>query len=486
MSALHNLITNQTFFQTTREKLFRFSIYLLPFVTFAFWKPGYGFWQPAQVVLLLLGGSLFLVPYPKNKKPFSKRNYFFITGFWYLAILSLLFSFVGGEFVSLRRCIGVLVSLILLFLSYYTVSSFCNSLQKSFVLMKDFINVANFIALSVIIEYVNYNVFHINLIEILVRQFHQLLPYSHMGFQSLAPLRYKGILQEPGDIGYFCIPALSFLLSSLLADWKVGIPFYNNLKKVFSITLIVIACMLTQSSVVISLTVLVFFISLTISFYKKESINLNKFYRSLIAAFVIGAFVVFYLFAQYTEISEVVSSRLQGLLQFWNQAFSDNVNSVYAYSLTSNQSVRVAIKSFFATVEALQRNPLLGVGLGNFSVPYEAVGYQVNIETDANQHDGYFLLFRLLTEVGLLGTTFFILCFWRRVNEGIQLVRWFNYHSPHIINYPSKNRGNPKEIIPILLAACIAMVYAFSGQASYWYPILPILFGICPRFYNGS
>jgi hypothetical protein len=177
----------------------------------------------------------------------------------------------------------------------------------------------------------------------------------------------------------------------------------------------------------------------------------------------------------------VVSTRLQGFTQFWTQAFSDNVTSVDVDSLTSNRSTQVVIKSFFTTAEALQRNPLLGVGLGNFSLPYETVGFQLNIETDSNQNDGYLLLMRLLTEVGLLGTAFFVFSFWSRIPEGIKLFRWFNENSTHFI---SKHREVYKDIIPILLAACVAMLYAFLGQASYWYPIIPILFGICPRVYN--
>ncbi|PSB32744.1 O-antigen ligase family protein [Chlorogloea sp. CCALA 695] len=448
------------------DNLLRFAIYLLPFSAFALQQEGLGFIQlPLPIILFVLTLFVFLKGIQGKLVLGNTSSVYTIVIFFSLALASTILSFLVDETYSLYKSIGVLVSLIILIAVYYTVSAVNRNPYKSHIFFNDYIKISIFASAMVIIEFGITTILHHNYLHEFLKSITAQIPYNTPLLADLASDdRYRGIMVEPRELGSFTLPVFASIMSVVFINKNFRI--YNYL----ILLLIIAANILTKSVTNYFLMIIIagFFIIKRKSNSGKSLSIVNVFIIILSGAMIIASTIV--LLIQFQDyLDPIVQNRLKYLVEFAQTGYYDN---------DSNLSVQVILNAYNSAIYSLQKNPLLGVGLGNISQSYESAALARGIETRLNQHDGYSMLFRLLTEVGILGTVGFLSIFWSRINQSLKLVNWFGRYA---FEATKSNRYNEvyQEILKINSAALASLLYALLNQPTYWNLVVPLLFGLC-------
>ncbi|MBF2013972.1 MAG: hypothetical protein IGS23_01915 [Rivularia sp. T60_A2020_040] len=448
------------------DKLIRLGIYLLPFTPFAFMQAGFGIVQPALPIILL--ALIFFVTFKGVKLKSvlgNAKSVEAILIFFTIAIISTVLSFLANQAFSLYKSIGVLVSLGVFILIYYSISAFNINLYKSRIFFNDFLRVAFFISILVIIEFVTAKLLGKNYIYEQINEINDLLPYSTTKWVNLTSLdRYKGILLEPGDVGLFTIPAFASLIS---------IFFRNKNSKAYHSLIIVVLTLATFLTRSVTNCFLLFLIAGFFIINQHLDFRKSKLKITAIIAFIslifttISVLFIAHNFQNYFH--PIIQTRIKYLSDFIATQQYDN---------STNLSVQVILNSLNATVYSLQKNYILGVGLGNINQSYEAVALARGINTRLNQHDAYSMLLRLLSEVGIAGTIAFLHIFWCRVFQSLKLIEYVKAN--FIMSIVNRDFQELYNLTLMINSAAIAScLYAFFNYPTYWNIITPLLFGLC-------
>lgn len=470
--------------------LIRLAIYLLPFVSLGFHEAGFGFIQPALVpILIVFILSIFLRGF-QFKRAFGKSRYInLIIFFLLLIIISTFLSFITDNFYSTTKSLGVLISLLILFSVYYTVSWVTTNPATSKILAQDFVRVSVFICSLVVLQFFMVSFTGRDYVVGTLAYIARLLPYSvrvgavdeyyHL---SLGEGRYSGVLTEPGDIGIYAMPAFAIISQMLFLGY---LKKNNRIFATISLIIIVTSVILTYS------TTNIFALSLLVAYFIfiNQKWRIRKFSRQsliqlcltkVIPLFAIIFFLVIAMFTYKEDINQfspTIGSRIDQLEFFWS---SGKITDPFALkdSEITNISVGSILNSYSTAIYALQKNPLLGIGLGNFAYAFqEAAPLKAGILAHLNQHDGYSMLSRLIVETGLVGLIIFIYIFGSRASQIRDLIA------------ESKLTANPylrnvyehwaKLGVAISLGAMAELAFVMLNRPSYWNIVLPLLFGIC-------
>jgi hypothetical protein len=299
---------------------------------------------------------------------------------------------------------------------------------------------------------------------------------------SLGEGRYSGVLTEPGDLGIFAMPAFAIICQMLFLGY---LKKNNRIFATISLIIIVTSVILTYS------TTNIFALSLLVAYFIfiNQKWRIRKFSRQslmqlwltkVIPFLAITFFFVIVVFEYKKNIDQfnpIIGSRINQLEFFWS---SGKITDPFALkdSEITNISVGSILNSYSTAIYALQKNPLLGIGLGNFAYAFqEAAPLKAGILARLNQHDGYSMLFRLIVETGLAGLIIFIYIFGSRASQIRDLIA------------ESKLTANPylrnvyehwaKLGVAISLGAMAELAFVMLNRPSYWNIVLPLLFGIC-------
>ncbi|CAO5005241.1 O-antigen ligase [Microcystis aeruginosa] len=471
-------------------RIIRLAIYLLPFVGLAFNEAGFGFIQPALVpILIAFILSIFLRGF-QFKRAFGKSRYInLIIFFLFLIIISTFLSFITDNFYTITKSLGVLISLLILFSVYYTVSWVTTSPATSKILAQDFVRVSVFVCFMVVLQLFIVSFTGRDYVAVTLASIARLLPYSVRVAAadedyslSLGEGRYSGVLTEPGDLGIFAMPAFAIICQMLFLGY---LKKNNRIFATISLIIIVTSVILTYS------TTNIFALSLLVAYFIfiNQKWRIRKFSRQslmqlwltkVIPFLAITFFFVIVVFEYKKNIDQfnpIIGSRINQLEFFWS---SGKITDPFALkdSEITNISVGTILNSYSTAIYALQKNPLLGIGLGNFAYAFqEAAPLKAGILARLNQHDGYSMLFRLIVETGLAGLIIFIYIFGSRASQIRDLIA------------ESKLTANPylrnvyehwaKLGVAISLGAMAELAFVMLNRPSYWNIVLPLLFGIC-------
>ncbi|NCR71840.1 MAG: hypothetical protein GPI93_11890 [Microcystis aeruginosa LG13-12] len=470
-------------------QLIRLSIYLLPFQVFGFAQGGFGTVEPAAIPLIILIILSFVQSGFQPLKAFGqKQQIYSILLFLILTIIGTIFSFLFDKYDSYYRSIGVLVSLIFLLLIYYVISATIKSPIESKQLCQDFLKVSIFICFTVILEYLIVLLTGVNSWRIILNSIGGGLPYPSIyagyldGYYSSVLLydqdRFQGILREPADVGIYVIPALAIIIQALLLGiLKKGKKFLA----ILSIILILWATMLTYS---VTNFFMMFVLLLYFTFTAKkvrEILNKNIFKTFVSTFYVLSIFIVVALimFIFRDTFPEIIADRLNDLYSFWESGKLLNPFQLTNSDIDiSNLSVGTILNSYSTAIYALQNNPFVGLGLGNFVLGFQsAAPFQEGILGILCRHDGYSMLSRLLVECGIVGTICFIWIFWSRANQ----IRDF-FTRIILIENPLLRKHYlylAKIGLAISVGAMSELGFLMLNRPSYWNVVFPLLFGIC-------
>jgi hypothetical protein len=470
--------------------LIRFSIYLLPFISLSFNEAGFGLIQPALVpILIVFILSVFWRGF-QFKRAFGESRYInLIIFFLSLTIMSTFLSFITDNFYTITKSLGVLISLLILFSVYYTVSWVTTSPATSKILAQDFVRVSVFVCFMVVLQFFIVSFTGRDYVAVTLASIARLLPYSVRVAAaaqdyslSLGEGRYSGVLTEPGDLGIFAMPAFAIICQMLFLGY---LKKNNRIFATISLIIIVTSVILTYS------TTNIFALSLLVAYFIfiNQKWRIRKFSRQslmqlwltkVIPFLAITFFFVIVVFEYKKNIDQfnpIIGSRINQLEFFWS---SGKITDPFALkdSEITNISVGSILNSYSTAIYALQKNPLLGIGLGNFAYAFqEAAPLKAGILAHLNQHDGYSMLFRLIVETGLAGLIIFIYIFGSRASQIRDLIA------------ESKLTANPylrnvyehwaKLGVAISLGAMAELAFVMLNRPSYWNIVLPLLFGIC-------
>lgn len=470
--------------------LIRLAIYLLPFVSLGFHEAGFGFIQPALVpILIVFILSIFLRGF-QFKRAFGKSRYInLIIFFLLLIIISTFLSFITDNFYSTTKSLGVLISLLILFSVYYTVSWVTTNPATSKILAQDFVRVSVFICSLVVLQFFMVSFTGRDYVVGTLAYIARLLPYSvrvgavdeyyHL---SLGEGRYSGVLTEPGDIGIYAMPAFAIISQMLFLGY---LKKNNRIFATISLIIIVTSVILTYS------TTNIFALSLLVAYFIfiNQKWRIRKFSRQsliqlcltkVIPLFAIIFFLVIAMFTYKEDINQfspTIGSRIDQLEFFWS---SGKITDPFALkdSEITNISVGSILNSYSTAIYALQKNPLLGIGLGNFAYAFqEAAPLKAGILAHLNQHDGYSMLSRLIVETGLVGLIIFIYIFGSRASQIRDLIAEGKLTAnPYLRNV---YEHWAKLGVAISLGAMAELAFVMLNRPSYWNIVLPLLFGIC-------
>lgn len=448
------------------DKLIRLAIYLLPFTPFAFMQAGFGIIQPAlPIIFLALTFFITLKGFKFKSVLGNSSSVEAIIIFFAIAIISTVLSFLTNQGFSLYKSVGVLVSLAVFISIYYSTSALNVSLHKSRIFFYDFLRVSFFISFLVIIEFAITKVLGKNYIYDFINDINRILPYSTPKWIDFSFAdRFKGILIEPSHVGLFTIPAFASLISIFFKNKNHK--FYSFL----SIALLTFATFLSRSITNYFLLSLIagFFlinqrIELKISNYKKTAVI------TLISLIFIAVFVLLIANQFQSHFHPIVQNRIKNISNFMITQYYDN---------STNLSVQVILNSYNATIYSLHKNLALGVGLGNIVQSYQTVVLARGIDTRLNQHDGYSMLLRLLSEVGIAGTIAFLNIFWCRISQSLKLIE--ELKSNLIISIDKKDFQKINNLVLMINSAAVAsLLYALLNYPTYWNIVIPLLFGLC-------
>ena len=471
-------------------RIIRLAIYLLPLVSLGVHEAGFGFIEAALVpILIVFILSIFLRGF-QFKRAFGKSTYInFIIFFFSLIIISTFLSFITDNFYSTRKSLGVLISLLILFSVYYTVSWVTTNPATSKILAQDFVRVSVFICSMVVLQFFIVSFTGRDYVVGTLASIARLLPYSvRVGAAdeyyslSLWGGRYSGVLTEPGDVGIYAMPAFAIISQMLLSG------YFKKNKRIFatiSLIIIVTSVTLTQSVTnIFALSLLIaYFIFINrkwrIRKFSKQSL-IQLCLTKVIPLFAIIFFLVIVMFTYKEDINQfspTIGSRLDELELFWSSGKFIDPFALKDSEIT-NISVGAILNSYSTAIYALQKNPLLGIGLGNFAYAFqEAAPLKAGILARLNQHDGYSMLSRLIVETGLAGLIIFIYIFGSRASQ----IRDFIAESKLTANPYLRNVYEhwAKLGVAISLGSMAELAFVMLNRPSYWNIVLPLLFGIC-------
>ncbi|MBT9314584.1 hypothetical protein IXB50_04010 [Leptothoe spongobia TAU-MAC 1115] len=449
-------------------------------MAFSFFAAGKGLIQPSLFLII----AAFLFNYIPSKKKISLKQSLgsnsslqMIFLFLFIITISTITSFLvpGFNFVSLYKSIGVLVSLIA-FLGVYSIISYFNEgpeIAKTFI--RDFITVSTVISILVVVEFLFVKLTGRNYFYYLIKGVHDYLPYPSIPWKDISIHdRYKGILTEPGDVGNYIIPAFSALLSKFF--------FCSQRRTKITTGLILLlygyAIFLSASVTSIFLLLIIF---LLVIFRNRVFYSFKEFlivFSMVSVSFYFSLSFALDLALKYKNIFHVsIASRIEDLANFFITQQYDNY---------SNLSVQVILNSYNSTVVALQKNPLFGTGLGNFSISYDLAASANFIETRLNSNDGYSMLLRMLAEVGVLGLVVFIFIFSTRFSQGRKFLKRLKGTFRMLSNTSEKYKQVSKiyseleqHSLMINAAVIACLLNALLNYPTYWNVVLPMLLGSC-------
>ena len=454
------------------DQILNLTIYLLPLQAFSFFSAGYGLIQPGLISLLILL-SLLLAQYGINttKALGSKNSIVYILVFFLISVFATLLGFFSGNFYSYTKSLGVLGSLIIFFGTYYTVSYVNKDFFSSTKFAKKFFDVSVLVACSVILEWAIKLLTGNNYFFILIKLITNNLPYEHPIFaDDSIDGRYKGILVEPGDVGFFTIPAFVFATVNLLGETQKT----NKTRKTIFLVVIVLANLLTKSTA--NLTLLLF-LSLFLLFQLRQlksklfnKLNIIKIvFKIIIPSLFMAALVIVFAVSFQDLLDPVIRDRVVSLTSFAETGNYDN---------STNLSVQTILNGYNAALYALKNNLLFGMGLGNVAIAYDAVTLFKKLDVRLNYHDAFSMLLRLLIEVGVAGTISFVSIFVVRIFQSQKTI----FITDKLIN----NKLVPKSYSSLMnigratnVAAISSLLFALLNRPSFWNLIIPFLFGIC-------
>lgn len=470
-------------------RIIRLAIYLLPFQTFACKQAGFGVIEPATIPIVILVILSFIKSGFQPLKAFSKKqSVYSIAIFLGLMIITTIFNFLIDNFYDYYKNLGVLFSLVFLLSIYYITSLSITSPVQSQKLCQDFLKVSLFVCLTVILEYLIYLSTGINYLRQIFNSIDAVLPYptvyrEYIGRYSYSNLsaildRFQGILREPADVGIFAMPALAIIIQMLLLGiLKKGKKFLA----ILSIILILWATMLTYS---ITNFFMMFVLLLYFTFTAKkvrEILNKNIFKTFVSTFYVLSIFIVVALimFIFRDTFPEIIADRLNNLYSFWESGKLLNPFQLTNSDIDiSNLSVGTILNSYSTAIYALQNNPFVGLGLGNFVLGFQsAAPFQEGILGRLCRYDGYSMLSRLLVECGIVGTICFIWIFWSRANQ----IKDF-FTRIILIENPLLRKHYlylAKIGLAISVGAMSELGFLMLNRPSYWNVVFPLLFGIC-------
>ncbi|MEB3215434.1 MAG: O-antigen ligase family protein [Nostocales cyanobacterium 94392] len=450
-----------------QDKLIRLAIYLLPFTPFAFQNKGLGIIEPSLPIILFVLALFGSQKYTINKLVLgNKKSANAVIFFLCIALISTFISVYFENFYSINKSIGVLISLLVFFSAYYTFSAVNVNPYKSGIFFNDFMNVSLFVASTVIIEFIIKKVLGQNYFYEIINSIHAFLPYSAPKWIDVSILdRYKGILKEPGDVGFFAIPAFTASISAFMIDKK-------NAYTLFRIFFFTLSILLTNSTTNYFLLILI--ICFILINNNKNTKNVKLFKKIIYGIFglIFSTVVVILIITQFQSYFPlIIQDRIANLTNFFKTQYYDN---------TTNLSVQVILNSYNSAIYSLQKNPLFGVGLGNIAQSYEVVALARGIDTRLNQHDGYSMFLRLLTEVGVVGCVAFLYVFWSRLTQSLKFIKYIH---EYLIHFKDKNQCSElyKSVLMINSAGVSSLLYALVNRPTYWNLVIPLLFGLCSK-----
>jgi hypothetical protein len=120
------------------------------------------------------------------------------------------------------------------------------------------------------------------------------------------------------------------------------------------------------------------------------------------------------------------------IIQFVPSTFTDRLSTLLQFASPSEQitdaSFRGRLSENLAAWNMFQDNPLLGVGLGNFRVNYQAYSREIGLDDRRTTRTPANLYLELLSEQGLVGTAIFFLLMYIVVKNLLTASRQFKLH----------------------------------------------------------
>ena len=278
------------------------------------------------------------------------------------------------------------------------------------------------------------------------------------------------------------MPAFAIISQMLLSG------YFKKNKRIFAtISLIIIVTSVTLTQSVTNIFALSLLIAYFIFINRKWRIRkfseqslIQLCLTKVIPLFAIIFFLVIVIFTYKEDINQfspTIGSRLDELELFWSSGKFIDPFALKDSEIT-NISVGAILNSYSTAIYALQKNPLLGIGLGNFAHAFqEAAPLKAGILARLNQHDGYSMLSRLIVETGLAGLIIFIYIFGSRASQ----IRDFIAESKLTANPYLRNVYEhwAKLGVAISLGSMAELAFVMLNRPSYWNIVLPLLFGIC-------
>ncbi|MEO1392654.1 MAG: hypothetical protein AAFV90_07060 [Cyanobacteria bacterium J06634_5] len=343
------------------------------------------------------------------------------------------------------------------------------------IFFKDFLIVATIVATLIVVEFLCVKLFGANVFYLLVKRVHDQLPYPSMPWRTTdIHNRFKGILNEPGDVGNYVLPAFIALASKLTLTKNERTRLY------ISALLVLYGVSILLSASIVCVALMIFLLALLI-FYRRvfysPGLLITGSSAVLLTLYLLFNAALDLALRYQSSIHPEIVSRLTDLIEFLNTQQYDN---------TSNLSVQVMLNSYNATLISLQTNPFFGTGLGNFSLSYEMAASANFIETRLNANDGYSMFLRLLTEVGVFGLVAFMSIFSARLVQGKLFVSKLKANTSALAIEAEKRLslsklydGFDQQIMMLNASACACLLNALLNYPTYWNIMLPMLFAFC-------
>ncbi|MBW4697550.1 MAG: hypothetical protein KME03_06580 [Aphanocapsa lilacina HA4352-LM1] len=477
---------------TLEERLLKAAILALPLRVLSFIQLGYGFFQPATL-LMIVATSIHAARKIVNPSMVNFRSHqtfgtrlatLSIPFFFVIAIASTVVGLLLGTGDNYLKATGILISLIIFFSTYYTVSNLNKKPGFAIDCFKSYVWVATFLCTATILEAIVDVATGRNWIQLFLGEILRSLPYPHTEYsywmQYQLGGRYKGLMTEPRDLGTFTLPALGAVVASLAIT---GRKLYST--SLLRLMILVIGNLLTKSATtyLFILGIFAFFLPLLInniifagrigglSSYKLEP-------RRILQFVLIFGILVFIVASFYSSLPIDIRERVEAIAAIivYPNGAKDLISGL-------NLSVTIYFLAVSATVYSLQQNWLLGVGLGAHSVSHDAVTTDVIFRlVDLNRSDAYSMGLRLLSEVGILGAVAFIAIFWLRIAQ-------FKQHFSRMRKRLCVDEDASERLLELYqvgqkffvihTAVTVELAFILLNEPTYFNPLPPLLLGFC-------
>lgn len=268
--------------------------------------------------------------------------------------------------------------------------------------------------------------------------------YSRMFLSLLQPVFSKHIMElmENGyQVGFtsqvaYTAGYIVFAIGVILCSWII-LEKEKRKKGAFLLLILIIGLLFTQKRAhLFFMLVTLFFVYIQYSRYSKE--KLIKTVKIIL--FTIFTLIFAIIMAMFTDIGQTLFSRI--ILTFQEL--------IAGKDITSNR-----IPLYLHAWELFLQHPLFGIGWGNFS---KTVVGTVTVQTEMQVHNVYL---QLLSETGLIGTTFILLPFLLTYIYTIKMTYFL-----------SNNKGNYSfswkfAVLYSLYIQTFLLLYGFTGNPLY-------------------